>query len=140
MGTPNSTFDIYASGPGFIENGPDETIWGEDCEFRVGSIADLRRGEPLRARKLNPAALYEIVAVVGDRAFFATTDPRTDELGITERSVALCRGIEVHFATITWTIDERVATPVRLNPAPEEAELRYAWNDVSRALCADLTR
>ena len=94
----------------------------------------------MRARKLNPAALYEIVTVVGDRAFSATTDPRSAELGLTERSTALCRRIDTHFATITWAIDEHGATPVRLNPSPEEAELRYAWRDVSQALCTDLVK
>jgi hypothetical protein len=138
MGTPDPAFDIYASGPELIENGAGETIWGEDCEFRVGSIAELRRGEPLRARKLNAAALHEIVTVVGNRAFTATTDPRSAQLDLAERSAALCRRIETHFATVTWAIDERGATPVRLNPSPEEAELRYAWRDVSQALCADL--
>ena len=138
IGTPDPAFDIYASGPEFIENRTGETIWGEDCEFRVGSIAELRRGEPLRARKLNPAALYEIVTVVGDRAFSATTDPRTAEFDLAERSAGLCRRIDTHFATVTWAIDEQGATPVRLNPSPEEAELRYAWRDISQALCTDL--
>jgi hypothetical protein len=141
MGTPDATaYDIYASGPEFIENGTGETIWGEDYGFRAGSIAELQRGEPLRARKVNPAALYEIVTVVGDRAFSATTDPRSAELGLTERSTALCRRIDTHFATITWAIDEQGATPVRLNPSPDEAELRYAWRDVSQALCTDLVK
>ena len=139
MGPPGATaYDIYASGPEFIENGTGETIWGEDCQFRVASISELIPGEPLRARKLNPAALYEIVTVVGDRAFSATTDPRSTELGLTERSTALCRRIDTHLGTITWAIDEHGATPVRLNPSPDEAELRYAWRDVSQALCADL--
>jgi hypothetical protein len=130
--------DIYASGPEFIEYSGGDTIWGEDSEFRAGSISELRPREPLRARKLNPAALYEIVTVVGDRAFPATTDPRSAELDLAGRSAALCRRVATHFATITWAIDEQGATPVRLNPSPEEPELRYAWRDVSRALCADL--
>lgn len=140
MGTQGGASDIYASGPEVIENGTGETIWGEDCEFRVGSIAELRRGEPLRARKLNPAALYEIVTVVGDRAFSATTAPRTVDLGLAERSAALCRRFDTHFATVIWALDEHGATPVRLNPSPEEGELRYAWRDVSQALCADLAK
>lgn len=139
-GVADAAFDIHASSPEFIEGGSCSAIWGEDLEFRVGAITELRRGEPLRGRKLNPAALYEIVTVVGDRGFSATTDPRTTELGLAERSAALCRRLEVHFATITWAIDEQGATPVRLNPAPEEAELRYAWHDVSEALCSDLIR
>ena len=140
MEKPGPVCDIYASGPEFIEIGSGETIWGEDCEFRVGSIAELRRGEPVRARKLNPAALYEIVTVVGYRAYPATTDPRTAELGLPERSAVLCRRLDTHFATITWAIDEHGAIPVRLNPSPEEGELRYAWRDVAQALCADLAK
>jgi hypothetical protein len=132
--------DIYASGPEFIENSCGEAIWGEDCEFRIGSISELRPGEPLRARKVNPTALYEIVTVVGDRAFCATADPRSAELDLADRSAALCRRVDTHFATITWAIDELGATPVRLNPSPEEPELRYAWRDVSQALCTDLAK
>jgi len=140
MGALEAACDIHASGPEVIENEDGAAIWGEDLEFRVGSITGLRRGEPLRARKLNPAALFEIVTVVGDRAFAATTDPRSVVLDLTARSSALCRRLEVHFASITWTIDQQGAVPIRLNPAPEEAELRYAWREISQALCEDLTR
>ena len=141
MGTLDAAArDIFASGPEFIENATGETIWGEDCEFQVGPIAELKPGEPLRARRLNPTALYEIVTVVGDRAFSATSDPRSAELGLTARSAALCQRVDTHFATIIWAIDEQGATPVRFNPSPEEAELRYAWREVSQALCADLVK
>jgi hypothetical protein len=138
--TANGASDIYASGPEFIAEDGDDPLWGEDLEFRAGAIADLRRGEPLRARRLNPAALHEIVTVVGDRAFPATTDPRTAELGLPERSVVLCRRLGLHFAAVTWAVDEQGATAIRLNPVPEEAELRYAWRKVSQALCEDLAR
>jgi hypothetical protein len=136
----NGASDIYASGPELIVENSDEFVWGEDLEFRVGAIAELRRGEPLRARRVNPAALYEIVTVVGDRAFPATTDPRTAELELLDRSAVLCRRLGLHFAAVTWAVDEQGATAIRLNPAPEEAELRYAWREVSLALCEDLTR
>jgi hypothetical protein len=131
--------EIHASGPEMCDGGADRTLWGEDLEFRIGTIASLRRNEPLRARRLNPAALYEIVTVVGDRGFAATTDPRTAELALVEQSLAACANLAVHFATVTWAIDEQGATPVRLNPSPDEAELRYAWREVSRALRLDLT-
>jgi hypothetical protein len=140
MGTPDTACDIYASGPEAIEYAPDGMLWGEDLQFGVGSLATLRRGEPLRARKLNPAALYEIVTVVGDRAFAATTDPRSAELDLPVRSAQLGRRFEVHFATVTWAVDEESAMPVRFNPGPEESELRYAWREISEALCQDLTR
>jgi hypothetical protein len=136
---PETAIEIHASSPGFIESGTDDTIWGEDGEFRVGALAELRPDEPLRARRVNLTALYEIVTIVGDRAFSATTDPRSVELDLAQRSLVLCRRFELHFATVTWAVDEQGATPVRLNPAPEEGELRYIWPDVSAALRADLT-
>jgi hypothetical protein len=138
--TGNPASDIYASGPEFIVRNGDDSLWGEDLEFRVGAIAELRRGEPLRARRVNPTAPYEIVIVVGDRAFPATTDPRTAELGLPERSVVLCRRLGLHFAAVTWAVDEQGATAIRLNPAPEETEVRYSWREVSQALSEDLTR
>ena len=136
--------DIHASGPEIFEteNNDDHSsaLWGEDLEYRAAPIGELRRSEPLRARQLNPAALYEIVAVVGDRGFAATSDPRSAELAVIDRSIELCRGAGLHFATVSWAIDDSSAMPVRLNPAPEESELRYAWRDISRALCEELTR
>jgi hypothetical protein len=138
--TRNAASDIYASGPEFIVENGDDSMWGEDLEFRVGAITELRRGEPLRARRINPAAPYEIVTVVGDRAFSATTDPRTAQLGLLDRSLVLCRRLRLHFAAVTWAVEEQGATAIRLSPAPEEAELRYSWREVSQALCEDLTR
>jgi hypothetical protein len=140
IGSADAACDIYASGPELIESETADTIWGEDLEFRVASIAELRRGEPLRARRLNPAALYDIVTVVGDRGFAATTDPRSAEFGLAERSVVLSRRLGVHFAAVTWAVDREGATPIRFNPYPEEGELRYAWREVSQVLCEDLTR
>jgi hypothetical protein len=87
---------------------------------------------------VNLAALYEIVTVVGRRAFPATRDTRTTELRLIERSLAITQQINVHFATITWAIDPQAATPARLNPAPEESEVRYAGGEVADALCEDL--
>ena len=101
-------------------------------------VAQFKRGTPLRARKLNPSALYDIVTVVGERGFSATADPRTVESRLVERSVAIARKVEVHFASITWAIDENGAAPVRLNPAPHEFEIRYNWTEVVTALCDEL--
>ncbi len=139
IGTPDLAVDIYAGSPEMAETAAEDGLWGEDLEFRTGPVGSLPPGQPVRARRVNPAALYEIITVVGDRAFPATTDPRSAELALAERSLLACRRLQVHFATITWAIDELGATPVRLNPAPEEAELRYAWADISQALRADLT-
>jgi hypothetical protein len=129
--------EIHASGPEMIENA-DASVWGEDLDFGSGPVAELRRDVPLRARRLNPAALYEIVTVVGNRAFSATLDSRTAQHRLIERSLLIARTVNVHFATITWAIDEQGATATRLNPSPEESEVRFAWTEVAGALCEDL--
>jgi hypothetical protein len=129
--------EVYASGPDMI-GASDGDMWGEDAEFRTAPVASLRRDVPLRARRVNPAALYEVVTVVGHRAFAATADPRTVHLDLLSRSVAIARAADVHLATISWAIDESGATPARLNAVPDESELRYAWSEIAAALCEDL--
>jgi hypothetical protein len=131
--------EIYASGPELISSA-DGDMWGEDTNFVSAPINYLQPSVPLRARKLNPHALYEIITVVGTRAFSATEDPRSVELDLAGQSLALAQKVEAHFASITWAIDDAKATPIRLNAAPEEAELRYSWNEVADALCQDLMR
>jgi hypothetical protein len=128
--------ESYASGPEVVEGADD--IWGEDANYVSAPIKDLQARIPVRARKVNPNALYEIITVVGTSAFAATDDSRTAELDLICQSLALARKANVHFATITWTIDDTGATPVRLNAEPVEPELRYTWNEVCQALCKDL--
>ncbi len=134
--SPVAVSEIFASGPDQIADR--DAMWGEDPEFRTGPIADLRPDLPLRARRVETDARYEIVAVVGDRDFPATTDPRTIAELIGPRSVALARAAGVHFAAVTWAVTATEAIPVRLNAGPDESELRYVWSDVAAALCADL--
>jgi hypothetical protein len=128
--------EIFASGPDQIDD--QDAMWGEDPEFRTGPVADMRPDMPLRARRVEGGARYEIVAVVGARAFPATTDPRTVVESIGPRSAALAQAAGVHFAAITWAVTETEAVPVRLNAGPDETELRYVWSDVAAALCDDL--
>jgi hypothetical protein len=128
--------EIFASGPDQIDE--KDAMWGEDVEFRTGPVAGLGPNLPLRARRVETDARYEIVTVVGARAFPATTDPRTEACSIGPRSAALAQAAGVHFAAVTWAITETDAVPVRLNAAPEESELRYVWGDVAAALCDDL--
>lgn len=130
--------EIFASGPELVAE-TDGAFWAEDANYVSAPIGDLPAKAPVRARKLNPSALYEIITVVGDRGFSATSDPRSSELDLIGQSLALARRIGVHFATITWAVDGAGATAVRLNDAPEESELRYAWNEVAQAICEDLT-
>jgi hypothetical protein len=118
----------------------DEDTWAEGEDYIIAPLANLPTRSPVRARKINLSALYEIVTVVGARGFAATTDPRTGEMGLVEKSLKLARQFDVHFATVTWSIDGAAATPVRLSDSPEDAELRYAWSEVASALCDDLTR
>jgi hypothetical protein len=132
-----ATREVYASGPEQLRD-PSAEWWGEDTESRVAAVADLRSGVPLRARRVNPHAAYEIVTVLGARAFAATTDASSRRFELLERSVLLARSVGVHFATIWWAVDDTAALPVRLNTSPEEAELRYCWQELVEPLCQDL--
>ena len=129
--------EVHASGPEMINDPTDET-WGENVHFQSGPVALLPREVPLRARKVDQSALYEIVTVVGSRAFPATLDPRTEELGLTSQSVSIVQKLKLHFATVTWSIGQEGAMPVRLNANPEEAEIHYAYDETLSALCEDL--
>jgi hypothetical protein len=113
-------------------------LWGENLGGLTGPVTALPEGVPLRARPVDLDAAYEIITVVGERAFSATTDPRTPEFGLQERSVQMVRQAGSHFAAVTWSVGAD-AVPVRLNPDPNEGELRYSWAEVENALCADLT-
>jgi len=100
--------------------------------------SQLPPGMPVRARRINKGALYEMVTVVGCRAFSATLDSRTVEQSLIGRSLEIAKQVGVHFATITWAIDHTGATPIRLNATPDESELQYVWDEVVPALCEDL--
>lgn len=113
-------------------------MWGRNAAHLAGPVASLPDDIPLRARPADPEAGYEIITVVGDRAFSATTDPRTVQLELPERSLQVAQQAGLHFAALTWSVGANVA-PVRLTGAPTEAELRYSWAEVEDALCADLT-
>jgi hypothetical protein len=132
-----SSSEIFVSGPEQIDRDEDR-MWGEDLDFRTGPIATMRADAPLRARPVQTDARYEIVTVVGDRAFPATRDSRTLEDELSPRSVALAKSAGAHFAAVTWEVSKTSAIPVRLNAGPEEWELRYVWGDVAAALCDDL--
>ena len=133
----NGAGEIHASGPEMFD-GACEALWGEDIRYLTSPLSQLEKGVPLRARKLNPEAQYEIVTVVGDRAFPATTDPRTVELDLAARSIAVAQRLGFYFAAVTWSISDAESLPIRVNPAPEEYEVRYAWREVSDALCEAL--
>lgn len=129
--------EIHVSGPEMFAN-PDDTLWGESGDYVVAPISEFPTGTPLRARRIDADALYEIVTVVGHRGFAATGDPRSADLDLAAQSVAMARDLGMNFATVTWAIGGHRAMPVRINAAPELPQLRYAWNEISEALRADL--
>ncbi len=126
--------EIHSSRPDVIGSA-DDAMWGEDADFRIAPVAELRRGTPLRARRINTAAVYEIVTVVGHRGFLATTEFRSTDLDLIRRSVSLVQQVGTHFATVTWAIGEEGAAPVRLNAAPPQQEL-CTLGTISPTLCA----
>jgi hypothetical protein len=113
-------------------------LWGKNAEGHSGAVRDLKPDVPLRARNVDVNASYEVVTVVGGRAFSATADVRTAELGLRERSIELAQTAGVHFAAITWTVEEGAAVPVRLNADVTDSDLCYAWDEIENALCEDL--
>jgi hypothetical protein len=129
--------DIYASSPEFIGDAGEE-IWAEGEGQAPGPLSGFDASVPVRARMVDLNALYEIVTVVGTRGFPATTDPVSAELDLARRSIAIAQRFQAHFATVTWSIVGGRAVPIRLNNAPEDLELRYAWPEISEALCEDL--
>jgi hypothetical protein len=129
--------EIFTSGPEQVA-ASDDVMWGEDVNYISAPIGAFQNRVPLRARKVNPNALYEIITIVGARGFPATADPLTAEFGLVRKSLALAFKVNVHFATVTWAIDDLGASPVRLNAEPEEPDLQYAWHEVGAALCEDL--
>lgn len=90
-----------------------------------GPVGDLAARVPSRARAVDQYALYELITVVGGRPFSATTDERTGELGLVERSLELVRLAGLHFATVTWSVDEQGAEPARLDADADASDLRY---------------
>ena len=129
--------EIHASGPEQIAE-DDGAFWGENAEYHVGALATLPADVPVRARRVDVGAGYEIVTVVGGLAFPATTDARSAVHDLAARSLELARRFGVQFASITWAVTDDMAKAVRLNPTPYESELRYRWDDVLDALCREL--
>jgi hypothetical protein len=143
--------EVYASSPAVVgiagdqpgrtpSRGPEGTgvPWGKNVDQATGPVTDLAPGTPLRARLVDPDALYELVTVVGGRAFVSTNDPRSKELRLQERSAHLAQRAGLHFASLTWAVHNDRAEPVRLNSDVRESEARYAWPEVEDALCEDL--
>lgn len=131
--------EVYASASGEVPRGSEPDWWAEDAKYRVTPLAEAADGWPVRARRINPDALYEVVTVVGDAGFAATRDPATNRYGLVERSVALVHRAGFGFAAVTWAIDDAGPLPVQLNAAPEEHEVMYAWDGIGAALVGALT-
>jgi hypothetical protein len=114
-------------------------IWGEDAMYRVLPAADFSPGTPIRCRCIPTSTVgYELVTVVGGKAFVATSDAKSKKHAVAERSVRLARDANLHFCSLTWEITSSSAEAVRMDPTPLEHELRYRWTDIVSALAEDL--
>lgn len=114
-------------------------VWGRNADGVSAPVPDLPPEVPLRAREVDVDEAYEIITVVGDRAFTATSDERTNELDLQVRSIELVALAHFRFATVWWAVNDREALAVRLDPYPAETCLRYSWAGVEAALCEELT-
>jgi hypothetical protein len=74
----------------------------------------------------------------GRQPFTAEIKTLVAQYDLASRSVELARRFSVHFAAVTWAVTDDTAEAVRLNPSPDESEVRYRWTDVLDALCRDL--
>jgi hypothetical protein len=129
--------EFYASGPELLCN-LSGSIWGEDTDFRSAELSALRLDRPVRARVINDLAEYEIVTVVGNEAYCATTDIRSKKANLRERSLAVVHSYKLHFATMTWALDQDMVAPVRLNAEPGLAELRTCFDEARATIVRDL--
>jgi hypothetical protein len=94
---------------------------------------------PYRARQVEADEEYELVTVVGERAWRASTVP-LESLALEARSVALVAALELTFAVVTWGISRQRAGGVmaRVNPFPTWEQVWHVWPDVASALLAAL--
>jgi hypothetical protein len=129
--------EFYASGPELLRN-LKGSIWGEDTDFRSAELSALRPDRPVRARIINDLAEYEIVTVVGNEAFCATAHLRSEKANLREKSLAVVRSLKIHFAAMTWALDEDTVAPVRLNAEPGLAELRTCFVEARASIVRDL--
>ena len=148
---PHGLAEVYASSPTVVGIGAKQAgdlpspgpvaaglPWGKNVDQATGPVGDLAQGTPLRARLVDPDALYEVATVVGERAFLSTNDPRSKELHLARRSAQLAARAGLHFATVTWAVHNDQAEPVRLNSDVRESEARFVWPEVENALYEDL--
>jgi len=130
--------ELYVSKPAMALGRLDPPIWGEDIDFRTSEISALRPDVPARLRTVDVDARYEIVSIVGTRAFAATDDPRTRRGGLPARSRKMAAHFGLHFASVTWMVNADTATPLRVSGEPSMAELRTCRDAVLEGLCEDL--
>lgn len=134
----NAHRELYVSKPAMALGRLDPPIWGQDIDFRAKEISALRPNVPARLRTVDVDARYEIVSVVGARAFTATDDPRTRRDGLAARSMEIAARLGLQFASVIWMVNADTATPVRVSGEPSMAELRACQEGVLNALCEDL--
>jgi hypothetical protein len=95
---------------------------------------------PFRGRASRMSGGYEVVAVLGEKAWRSTTAPLS-HLELDQRSVRAVHALDLRFAAITWEVSStgEDASLVRVNPFPGYAELAYVWPELAPALLDALT-
>jgi hypothetical protein len=90
---------------------------------------------PYRARPVDPDEAYELVTVVGESAWRASTVP-LESLALEARSIALVAALELTFAVVTWAVSRQGArgVPARVNPFPTLEQVRHVWPEVASTL------
>jgi hypothetical protein len=130
--------ELYVSTPAMALGRLVPPVWGEDIDFDTREFSNLRPDVPARLRHVDSDAGYEVVSIVGRRAWAASRDPRTQTMNLTARSIEIVQRLKLHFATVVWMESGDDALPVRVNSEPGAAELGNCLEPVLEGLCQDL--
>ena len=94
---------------------------------------------PYCARWSDPEPVYEVVVVLGIKAWRCTS-VELGYLELNEQSIALVQRLGLIFATVTWVIahDLSSATAVNIEPFPLMEQVKYVWPELGPALLEEL--
>jgi hypothetical protein len=90
---------------------------------------------PYRHRYTDADPAYEVVVVLGNRAWRCTTISPKDLL-LEEKSITLMGRLHLTFGAIVWSIsrDLTAARLVRIDPYPSMDLLQFVWSELGSAL------
>ncbi|MBW4618394.1 MAG: hypothetical protein KME17_03280 [Cyanosarcina radialis HA8281-LM2] len=104
--------------------------------YQTAAWPEIPEGEgPYRARCADPNLAYEIVIVLGDRAWRSTA-VSLEHLELEPQSISLLKRLDLTFGAVTWGIspDLQTATLARVDPFPTMEQVQFVWPVLAPAL------